>query len=125
MIYLAPEVRSGLGEDTFWTWFNREIPSSFKVPARLNDEDWLLPYATLGKSRVPGGRKLALLWELYPEMKAQGVGGDDARIAAMKECARTCEFRTAPSPQMAEFFEGEVRILPIGGIGRAACRERV
>ena len=34
MIYLNCEVKSGLGEDTFWTWFEREFKDGccFEVP---------------------------------------------------------------------------------------------
>lgn len=115
MIYLAPEVRSGLGEDTFWTWFAREFPNaSFDIPATAKPEDCILQYATLGPSKVIGGKKVALLWELYCEMAKQGFGGDDAKIERMKACAAASDFRVITSPLMAEFFEGELTVLPIG-----------
>lgn len=115
MIYLAPEVRSGLGEDTFWTWFAREFPNaSFDIPATAKPEDCILQYATLGPSPVIGGKKVALLWELYPEMKARGFGGDDAKITRMKECAAASDVRAITSPLMYEFFDGDLTVLPIG-----------
>lgn len=111
MVYLAPEVRSGLGEDTFWTWFNREFESSFKVPAALRDEDWLLQYGTLGEPRVKGGRTLGLLWELYPEMQAFGCGGSD-KILQMKACEKSCDASTVSTRFMLDYFKAVV--LPIG-----------
>lgn len=114
-VYLVPEVRSGLGEDTFWTWFAREFAdSSFEVPAAIGPQDFVLQYGTLGPSKVVGGRKVALLWELYPEMLKQGVGADTAKIAMLRRCAAASDVRVITSPVMGEFFDGDLTLLPIG-----------
>ena len=69
MIYLNCEIKNGLGEDTFWTWFHREFPnSSFDTPKYLNNNDILLRYSTLGFLPIEG-KQMALCWELYPRMK--------------------------------------------------------
>ncbi len=115
VIYLVPEVKSGLGEDTFWTWFAREFAeSSFDIPAVAGPQDVVLQYGTLGPSRVIGGRKIALLWELYPEMRKQGFGGDDEKIEKLRQCAAASDVRVVTSPMMSEFFEGDLTVLPIG-----------
>jgi glycosyltransferase involved in cell wall biosynthesis len=117
MIYLNPEVVSGLGEDTFWTWFKREFPSaSFTVPKRLQFEDVLLQYSTLGFPRIPG-KTVALLWELYPEMREVfNVTTWDARIDKVYDCAKFCTHRTVSSPLAAKYYTeyGSADVLPIG-----------
>jgi hypothetical protein len=117
MIYLSPENKSALGEDTFWTWMHREFPgSSFDVPAEIGPRDVVLQYSTLGASRVRGGKKVALLLETHPEIVYQGIPGNwgDAmgRIAA---CAKASDFRVIPSAIMRQFYEpyGELHELPI------------
>ncbi len=117
MIYLNPEVVSGLGEDTFWTWFKREFPSaSFGVSARLRNEDAVLQYSTLGFVNR-GGKSIGLLWELYPEMKEQLKSNQwDSRIAKVYECARFSTYKTVASHLMIPFYEqfGAIDVLPIG-----------
>ncbi len=121
MIYLCPEIRSSLGEDTFWTWFHREIPSSFDLPAKMNEDDVLLQYSTLGPSRIRGGRKVALLWELHPEMLKQGVlSGRSEVIERIHACAHACDLRVIASPIMREFYK-DVHELPIGVDERLFC----
>jgi glycosyltransferase involved in cell wall biosynthesis len=117
MIYLNAEVVSGLGEDTFWTWFKREFPtSSFGVPAKLSDDDILLRYSTLGFLPIPG-KQVSLCWELYPEMKRVfGLNQWDAKIEKVMETARYCTYRTVASeysvPDYSSF--GAVDVIPIG-----------
>lgn len=113
LIYLAPEIKSGLGEDTFWTWFNREFESTFSLPAEMGPKDVLLQYSTLGPSRVKGGKKVALLWELHPEMLKQGVlvGYSDVLNRIML-CSQDSDVRTISSRFMTEFY-GEAHELPI------------
>lgn len=117
MIYLNPEVKSGLGEDTFWTWFNREFPSSvFELPKKMNLDDAILQYSTLGFPGVPG-KTIALLWELYPEMREVfKVDTWDIKISKVNECAKYSTHRTVSSPMAAKFYEeyGSVDVLPIG-----------
>jgi hypothetical protein len=46
-IYLNAQVVSRLGEDTSWTWFKREIPSSpFVTLGLLRNEDVILMYSS-------------------------------------------------------------------------------
>ena len=117
MIYLNPEVVSGLGEDTFWTWFKREFPSaSFGLPKRLENEDVVLQYSTLGFANL-AGKSIALLWELYPEMKERlGSNEWDGRLARIYECARFSTYRTVASRLAVSAYEqyGVVDVLPIG-----------
>jgi len=117
VIYLSPEVVGALGEDTFWTWFAREFPTArFGIPWRLRHNDIVLRYSTLGfVGRA--GKSLALLWELYPEMKERLASAAwDARIDKVMECARYSTYRTVASPIMAPYYSqyGSVATLPIG-----------
>lgn len=115
-VYLQPEVKSGLGEDTFWTWFAREFPdSSFDLPSSLKPGDLVLQYSTLGRPRFPE-QTVSLLWELYPEMKARlGSSQWDGIIARIMESG-AARWRTVASPIMAPYYEhlGKIDVLPIG-----------
>lgn len=117
MIYLNAEVISGLGEDTFWTWFHREFPtSSFKVPKVLNDDDILLRYSTLGFLPIVG-KQVSLCWELYLDMKEEfSTTQWDPVIDKVKECARYSTYRTVATDSTTHFYEefGSVDIIPIG-----------
>lgn len=117
MIYLNAEIVSGLGEDTFWTWFHREFPRSvFEEPTRLRDEDVVLRYSTLGFLPVVG-KQVALCWELYPAMKER-FGGTlwDEKITRVHEAARYATYRTVASELTRPTYEpyGSVDIIPIG-----------
>jgi glycosyltransferase involved in cell wall biosynthesis len=117
MIYLNAEVVSGLGEDTFWTWFKREFPSSrFGLPRRLHSEDIVLQYSTLGFANR-SGKSLALLWELLPQMK-EVLRSDmwDERLQLISACARFSTWRTTPTPLTRRYYDryGSVDVLPIG-----------
>jgi len=117
VIYLNAEVVSGLGEDTFWTWFHREFPSSvFKEPTELGDSDVVLRYSTLGFLPVVG-KQVALCWELYPAMKERfGSSLWDDKIAAVRETARYATYRTVASDLTRADYEtyGSVEVIPIG-----------
>ena len=117
MIYLNAQFVSALDEDTFWTWFKREFSSaSFEHPVQLRDEDVVLRYSTLGFVNC-AGKSIALLWELYPEMKEQLESTQwDAILATIYECARFSTYRTVASHLMVPFYErfGTVDVLPIG-----------
>ncbi|MGH7175548.1 MAG: hypothetical protein ACREGR_04285 [Minisyncoccia bacterium] len=117
MIFLNAEVVSGLGEDTFWTWFHREFPSSvFAEPERLADDDVVLRYSTLGLLPVVG-KQVALCWELYPDMRER-FGGTlwDEKIARVHETARYATYRTVASELTRPIYEpyGTVEVIPIG-----------
>jgi glycosyltransferase involved in cell wall biosynthesis len=117
VIYLNAEVVSGLGEDTFWTWFHREFPlSTFEEPKRLADEDAVLRYSTLGFLPVVG-KQVALCWELYPAMKERfGSSLWDEKIARVYEAARYATYRTVASALTRPLYApyGTVDIIPIG-----------
>jgi hypothetical protein len=129
-IYLHPEVASGLGEDTFWTWARREFPgATFDRPRPFSpNQDCYLQYSTLGQPDIeqttppridfPGHRgTIALCWELYPEMRLQ-LGSDqwDHIIARTEECARHCRHRVVATRFAVEHYSqfGTVDVLPIG-----------
>ena len=118
IIYLSPEVASGLGEDTFWTWFKREIPNSRFLDAeiRIRYDDVILRYSTMGKSTFPKNT-ICLLWELYPEMKELLKSSEwDNRINLIMDSLKTSEKLVVSSKLMAKYYEkyGMVDILPIG-----------
>lgn len=117
MIYLNCEVKSGLGEDTFWTWFQREFPKcSFEIPNSLNQEDMLLRYSTLGFLPIDG-KQTALCWELYPQMKKVFHCAQwDDRIAKIYEAAQYCTYRTvATEASITDYSKfGSVEVIPIG-----------
>lgn len=115
-VYLSAEHISGLGEDTFWTWFQREFPSSkFMVPNKLNDSDIVLRYSVLGP--ITSGKAVALLWELLPEMKVKLRSNVwDEKIRKIRQCAKESQYRTIASPIMKGYYEefGEVDYIPLG-----------
>jgi len=117
MIYLSCEVKSGLGEDTFWTWFGREFPnSSFEVPRKLNNNDILLRYSTLGYLPIEG-KQMALCWELYPEMKGFfNTTYFDERARLVDNTARYSTYRTVATETTKKNYErfGQVEVIPIG-----------
>lgn len=116
MIYLNPENASALGDDTFWTWFKREFPTSqFGLPKRLTRDDIVIQYSTLGFPMA--GRSVASLMELYPEMRETFHSNQwDDRIKKVYEAAKLCTFRVVPSPENIKWYEqfGTVDVIPIG-----------
>lgn len=117
MIYLNCEVKSGLGEDTFWTWFHREFPnSSFDVPRKLNSDDIVLRYSTLGFLPIEG-KQMALCWELYPRMKEIFHTNQwDDIIENVNQCARYSTYRTVATDETVTDYSsyGSVEVIPIG-----------
>lgn len=115
-IYLNPVIRSGLGEDTFWTWFEREFDDAeFGVPNQLGPRDVVLHYSTKGAAQHPAN-SICLLWELYPEMKLQlQTQKYNKYMAAIDLAARTSAAHTISSNLMVPFYEqyGILDILPI------------
>ena len=116
MIYLQPEVRSGLGEDTFWTWFHREIPNTTFDPVRtVSSEDKILRYSTLGGTSFPE-HTVALLWELYPEMAKMfpNINYSD-KLMKIYDAARTAKKAVVASELMLNYYNRtNIDILPIG-----------
>lgn len=117
MIYLNCEVKSGLGEDTFWTWFEREFPGcSFEEPDKLGDEDIVLRYSTLGFLPVVG-KQVALCWELYPQMsRFFGLDMWDVRLQKIYETSRYSTYRTVATEESVVDYKrfGYVDVIPIG-----------
>lgn len=117
MIFLQPEIRSGLGEDTFWTWFEREVPeSTFDRPENITNDDVILRYSTLGPSKFPK-HTIACLWELYPEMRLQlNSEAWNSTIKRTENCAIYAAKRVVSSCLSIEFYKkcGSIDILPIG-----------
>lgn len=117
MIYLNCEVKNGLGEDTFWTWFHREFPnSSFDVPEKLNDDDIVLRYSTLGFLPIEG-KQMALCWELYPRMKERFNSNQwNDIIKEVNECARYSTYRSVATIDTVSDYSrfGTVEVIPIG-----------
>lgn len=99
MIYLVCECKSGLNEDTFWTWFEREFKNHIFInkpiiPESFNEnEDCIIVYSTMGKIQNPFNKKykaFCLAWELYPEMKIMLNSDEwDDKIKITQECAKT------------------------------------
>jgi hypothetical protein len=118
MIYLCAEVISGLGEDTFWTWFKREFgaEAQFGLPKKVSAKDVVLQYSTLGPTHC-ASRTIGLMWELYPEMRAMLGGNDwDGIISRINNCAQHCARRVVSSRLAVDFYTpfGTVDVLPIG-----------
>lgn len=118
-IHLHPEVRSGLGEDTFWLWAKREFPNSVWFGEAPQEKgDVILQYSTLGKAPEGPATSIALCWELYPEMVRQ-MGPNPVwvdKVARTKACAEACDRRVASSHLVVKDYEmhGDIDILPIG-----------
>lgn len=116
MIYLNCEVKSGLGEDTFWTWFHREFPSSvFDIPKKMKSEDILFRYSTLGFLPIEG-KQVSLCWELYPEMKKYFHSNQwDSVIENVELSARYSTYRTVATQYTVDIYQkfGSVEVIPI------------
>ena len=117
MIYLNCEIKNGLGEDTFWTWFHREFPnSSFDTPKYLNNNDILLRYSTLGFLPIEG-KQMALCWELYPRMKEKYKSNQwDEVLEKINESARYSTYRSVATEDTINDYSnyGSVEVIPIG-----------
>jgi glycosyltransferase involved in cell wall biosynthesis len=118
MIYLNAEVISGLGDDTFWTWFKREFPTStFEEPKGLTEKDIVLRYSTMGPLQVFPAKTVGLLWELYPEMKEKLASDEwDTKLETIYRCAKFSTYRAVGSHLTTGFYEryGSVDVIPIG-----------
>lgn len=111
-------------EVNFWAWAEQTFPNTRRglpdvneLPGgRLADDDIVLQYSTLGPCPIPGGKKVAMLWELHPEMKARLGGGQwDGILERIDACGRESDFRTTATPAMLPYYEhlGRVDVLPL------------
>lgn len=110
-IYLAPEIASGLGEDTFWTWIAREANAEFELPNKLEKGDIVLHYSTKGKPKFPG-QSISLLWELYPEM-ALRLGVKFKKRNKLINSSLESRWATCPTHYSRAFYGKETIVLPI------------
>lgn len=117
MLYLSTEIISGLGEDTFWTWFNREFPNSkFIIPTKLNDDDVFLRYSTLGFLPITG-KQIAVCWELYPDMKELFNSREyDSKLNLINDTAKFSTYRTVATKHSLKDYRnyGSTFVIPIG-----------
>lgn len=103
---------SGLGEDTFWTWFARETGAEFALPQRLESQDIVLHYSTVGRPRFPG-QSISLLWELYPEM-ALRLGKSFYRRSRLVRLSQSSRWAVCATHYSRAFYARETAVLPIG-----------
>ena len=118
-IFLQPEVKSGLGEDTFWTWFARETGAIFELPKKLSNNDIVLHYSTLGEPQFPE-QTVTLLWELYPEMKLR-LGEPYRKRMKLISQSQNARWLTVPSNYSRAFYSRDTQILPIGVDTKLFC----
>lgn len=111
-IFLNPEVASGLGEDTFWTWFAREAGAEIGLPRTLARGDVVLHYSTMGKPAFPD-QTVNLLWELYPEMSLR-LGQSFARKNRRISKSLIARWHTVPTPYSRAFYSVDTIVMPIG-----------
>lgn len=111
-IYLQPEIRSGLGEDTFWTWFAREIGAEFDLPRKLGTGDIVLQYSTMGSPKFPENT-VSLMWELYPEMALRLGQPFRKKINRIKR-SYISRWGTCPTHYSRAFYSKNTTVLPIG-----------
>ena len=110
-IFLNPEVMSGLGEDTFWTWFQRESGAEVGVPRHIGSNDIVLHYSTMGKPSFPN-QTINLLWELYPEMSlrlGKKFGSKNRRIGK----SLVSKWHAVATPYSRAFYPVSTKVLPI------------
>lgn len=119
MIYLNAEIFSGLGDDTFWCWFEREFPgvTNRGIIGPKTNKDAILQYSTMGEIEENDAVSIALLWELLPEMKVVFNSNEwDHKINATNQAAGTCKYRVVPTKFSIPYYSqyGNIDILPIG-----------
>ena len=123
MIYLIPEVKSGLGEDTFWCWFEREFKNvqfltHCHIPENFNYEtDCIIVYSTKGNFNWGNAITFSLCWELYPEMShiLKSDAWDD-KIYVTHQSAKSVTEIFVASNLAKEFYQndGKITVMPIG-----------
>jgi hypothetical protein len=111
LIFVNPEVLSGLGEDTFWTWIIRETGAEVGVPKNVAKDDIILHYSTMGKPAHPGNT-IALLWELYPEMSLR-LGTSFKKRQRLIDASLVSRWVTVPTHYSRAFYARDAKVLPI------------
>lgn len=111
MIFVNPEVLSGLGEDTFWTWIIRETGAEVGVPSRISTQDIVLHYSTMGKPNHPN-QTISLLWELYPEMSLR-LGTRFKKRQRLIDASLISRWATVPTHYSRAFYARDAVVLPI------------
>lgn len=119
MIYLTPEVASGLGEDTFWTWALREFPNSvLSIPTTIDKDDAILWYSTKRAVTPFPDHTIGLLWELHPEMKAKIDDNQwDSVLSVIDRCGYNSARLTVTSHLMIPYYTHygkHIDVLPVG-----------
>lgn len=123
MIYLIPEVKSGLGEETFWCWFekvfkNTRFLDNCYVPHDFNkDKDCIIVYSTKGGYNQSGLKIFSLCWELYPEMRVMLKSEEwNNRINLTYESTKNTTEIMVASELSRQFYNnyGKVTIMPLG-----------
>lgn len=122
-IYLVAECKSGLGEDTFWTWFEREFKNtrflnSPNPPPEFDaSRDCMLVYSTMGPVQFKG-KVFSLCWELYPEMRDMLHSSEwDSKIETTRASARSASHIIVATPFARSYYEdcgNPVTLLPLG-----------
>lgn len=110
-IYLNPEIVSGLGEDTFWTWFAREAGAEIGEPKTVSRNDIILHYSTKGRPRHPMNT-VTLLWELYPEMRLRLNQSFSGKIRKINK-SLIARWGVVPTQYSRAFYNLDTTVLPI------------
>jgi hypothetical protein len=111
MLFINPEIMSGLGEDTFWTWIRRETNAEVGVPRKISKTDIVLHYSTMGRPDFPSNT-VTLLWELYPEM-ALRLGYKFKKRQRLIDASLVSRWATVPTHYCRAFYAKDASILPI------------
>lgn len=111
MLYVNPEILSGLGEDTFWTWIIRELGAEVGVPKSVKRGDVVLHYSTMGSPKHPANT-ITLLWELYPEMSLR-LGTSFKKKEKLIKASLVSRWATVPTHYCRAFYARNVEVMPI------------
>ena len=123
MIFLHPNgPPASIGDDTFWTWADREFPrSTLHRPSVYPDDAVVLVYSMCGARVPPGGIKIACCWELYPEMfHFMGDKGAEGAVKVTHQCVEACHVMSTHNRFSQEYYNSKFpdrkpidRLLPL------------
>ena len=119
MLFVNPEVLSGLGEDTFWTWIIRETGAEVGVPKKIRRDDLILHYSTMGEPKHPKNT-VTLLWELYPEMSLR-LGTSFKKKEKLISASLSSRWATVPTHYCRAFYGRDADLLPIAVDSQIFC----